>query len=143
MELRNAKGDDLVKIITLLKECNLPTEDIQAEKILFKVIADSETNIVACAGYESYHDQGLFRSFAVHPSKQKMGLGKVILGALEIEARETGIKTLHLLTTTAASYFLTKGFEFAQRSDAPESILKTCVFTSMCPASADYMTKMI
>lgn len=143
MELRNAKGDDVGKIITLLRECNLPTEDILPEKIFFKLIADRVSNVIACAGFESYHDQGLFRSFAVHPSRQKMGLGKVILGALELEARQVGIKQFHLLTNTAESYFLSKGFLISQRTEAPLSIQLTSEFTSMCPASAVYMTKMI
>jgi len=56
-------------------------------------------------------------------------------------ARQAGAARLHLLTTTAAAFFRSAGYQDADRGDAPPSIRASREFSSLCPASASYMVK--
>ncbi len=61
--------------------------------------------------------------------------------SLEQEARDLGVQRLHLLTTTAAPFFLAMGYVAADRDEAPLTIAGSREFTSLCPASAAYLVK--
>ena len=54
----------------------------------------------------------------------------------EEEARATGIAALYLLTTTAADYFLRRGYVSVARDAVPPEIAGHAQFRSLCPASA-------
>lgn len=54
-------------------------------------------------------------------------------------ARELGISSLYLLTTTAQGYFSNLGFAVIPREKAPEAIQRTRQFSGICPSSATFM----
>ena len=134
-----AQSKDFSSALQLLKQNNLPTEDIAEGSLLF--ISREEDNVVGTIGIEFYKDSALLRSLAVAEEKRSTGLGKELVQFLEDFARKNGAKQLVLLTTTAAAYFQKKGYAIITRDDVPEELKKSSEFTSACPASATVMTK--
>jgi amino-acid N-acetyltransferase len=61
----------------------------------------------------------------------------------EAWATERGIKTLYLLTTTAAQFFSRLGYEAIPRSEAAAAIAATAQFSDLCPASSTLMRKVL
>jgi amino-acid N-acetyltransferase len=120
---RFADSNDLSAISALLENSKLPISDIKPGKIDFIIASNAEDKIIGCIGIESY--------------------GAALLDRLLLKAQQSGIETLHLLTTTAEKYFLKKGFSIAMREDAPQSIRNTIEFSSLCPSSSVYMLQII
>jgi amino-acid N-acetyltransferase len=129
---------ELGNITLLLKESNLPYGDIEECDVHF-IIAKENERIVGCIGLEKYDTEGLLRSFAVDRHYQGKGYGYELYNRLLFYAVQNGIQTLHLLTTTAANYFIKTGFRKANRSNAPEVIQNSKEFKSICPSSSHYM----
>jgi len=137
LDFDNSENMDAIK--TLLKKAGLPYSDIPKDNINF--MANVEEGILnACIAVESFGTDGLLRSFAVKSSQRNCGVGSKLLDAFLERNKGNGIKTLHLLTTTADQYFLKKGFKVGDRSHAPEAIKATTEFSELCPSSSVYMT---
>jgi amino-acid N-acetyltransferase len=139
IQYRFADKNDIPTIVNLLRNNNLPAGDIDENRIDFLVAINSADKIIGCIGIEKYSEEALLRSFAVDEDYQKKNIGAELLGRLFKISGESGIKTLHLLTTTAETYFKAKGFITSDRNSAPLSIKQTTEFTSLCPASSVYM----
>ncbi|MBS1653339.1 MAG: GNAT family N-acetyltransferase [Bacteroidetes bacterium] len=137
---RQAIESDLDKIVELLEKLSLPTTDLKASAVDF-IIAESETGELAgCIGLEQYGAEGLLRSLAVEPGYRNLGIANELLTRLYALSKEKGVTKLHLLTTTADSYFKARRFTVSERAGAPGSILSTAEFSSLCPSSSVYMT---
>jgi N-acetylglutamate synthase-like GNAT family acetyltransferase len=65
-------------------------------------------------------DVGLLRSLAVRHDCRKAGLARVLVE--EARRRYRGIRSLYLLTTTAADFFAHIGFAIIPREAAPLAI---------------------
>jgi amino-acid N-acetyltransferase len=135
---RYAEIKDFEAIVKLLTENNLPVVDIDLLRIKF-IVAESKDKLVGCISLEPYGSEGLLRSLAVDINFRKLGTGNCLLQYLISYSRQIGIENLHLLTSTAESYFLSKNFVKADRQEAPESIKHTYEFSTLCPSSASYM----
>lgn len=98
-------------------------------------------DLVGCVGLERAGDAGLLRSLAVTPESWGVGLGDVLLRAIEAKAVAAGIQRLFLLTTSAPNFFAARGYLPVTRSDAPDTIRSTTEFASICPASATCMAR--
>lgn len=131
--------DILNSITKLLKDNNLPYEDLISSQVEFITVYKDET-LVGCIGVEKYGKNGLLRSLAVDDAYKGCGIGKKLIDDMLSKSKLDGIKQLHLLTTTADKYFKKYGFKNAERSDAPQSILQSKEFSDICPASSVYMT---
>ncbi|MEK7723768.1 MAG: arsenic resistance N-acetyltransferase ArsN2 [Acidobacteriota bacterium] len=129
---------DLLTVIELLEKNDLPTSDICLSKITL-ILAVENKRIIGCIGVEVYETEGLLRSLAVAESFRGSGIGNKLLQHLLAYSKRIGIKNLHLLTTTADKYFLSKGFLISERENAPNSIRATTEFSTLCPASSVYM----
>ena len=135
MKIISAKKDHFPEIKKLLDDHELPVSDLNVEEVKL-LVAVKEGTITGCIGLELYGNDGLLRSLAVKPGCKNQGIAGQLLSNLYQYARSKGIKTLHLLTTTADQYFLKKGFEIGERESAPEQIKKTTEFSSICPSTA-------
>jgi amino-acid N-acetyltransferase len=135
---RYAKKEYLENIISLLKENELPIVDIDLIKIKF-ILAETGDKLVGCIGIEPYEKEGLLRSLAVNVKYRNSGIGNNLLQYLISYSKQMGINNLHLLTTTAESYFLSKNFVKSDRETAPDSIKNTIEFSSLCPSSSSHM----
>jgi amino-acid N-acetyltransferase len=130
-----------LQAIAILQQQNLPTSDIDEDKLLY-LLMNGET-VIGTAGLEIFEDCALLRSVSVIKEEQGKGYGRIINEAIENYAKESGINCLYLLTTTAKNFFDKQGYCVINREDAPASVQQTAEFTSLCPASAVIMKKRI
>jgi len=132
--------DDVEYVERLLERNGLPTGDLRDSPATFYV-AEDDGERIGVGGIEAYGGAGLLRSVVVEASRRGSGYGSAVCDALEAEAREAGIETLYLLTTTAAEFFAARGYAAIKRSAAPDAIRDTTEFADLCPASAACMRK--
>src|SRR5688572_6871960 len=118
---RTAIPGDRLAVVALLNSRKLPTADIPAELPHF-LVAERENEIVGCVGLEIYGSDALIRSLVVDHRVQNQGVGNALLTRVMAVGTNQGVHTLHLLTTTARAYFLTKGFHDESRDKSPEQI---------------------
>ena len=59
----------------------------------------------------------------------------------ERHARDQGVHSLYLLTTTAEKFFLRRGYARIPREVAPAAIKTTSEFSGICPTSSAFMVK--
>jgi N-acetylglutamate synthase-like GNAT family acetyltransferase len=133
------RPDELAELACLLDAASLPSVDLaEPERLFFRLGFE---HVVGYGGLEGKGADRLLRSVIVHPDRRSAGVGRAIVAALEQEARELGVLRLHLLTTTAAPFFRAMSYAAASRDTAPSTIAGSREFTSLCPASADYLVK--
>lgn len=136
-----ASTADFAQVRALLLACKLPESDLNLSHMDDFLVLRSADGLAGCVGLERAGNAGLLRSLAVAPESRSVGLGDVLLRAIEARAATAGIQRLFLLTTTASDFFLVRGYLPCPRSDAPETIRSTTEFASICPASATCMTR--
>ena len=133
---------DKKDLVNLLSTSKLPTEDLNDSKLEnFMVARAGDGFLVGVGGVEIYGKNGLLRSLAVHASHRGHGIGRLLVRAIESLARRNGVRTLYLLTETAAEYFPKVGYGVIQRDKVPEAITKTDEFRGICPVSAVCLSK--
>ena len=134
--LRPAVADNLPAIVGLLDDCGLPTGDFAGRLPGSFHVAQAGTTLVGVVGLEVLGDIALLRSLAVRPQWRGQAIAARLVAHCEEEARATGIAALYLLTTTAADYFLRRGYVSVARDAVPPEIAGHAQFRSLCPASA-------
>lgn len=132
--------DDLPGIMALLEAQRLPRAEIE-RWVDTAVVAREDGLVVACAAIEDYGAAGLLRSVAVADARRNTGLGiRITEAALEV-ARARGMRTIYLLTETAAGFFPRFGFRPVSRDEVAPAVRQSVEFTGACPASAQAMMK--
>ena len=124
----------------LLRAAVLPYADIEPHLDTFFLARKTEKP-VGVAGFEHYGDVALLRSVTVAESARGFGIGRQLCDACCSYASKLGVRSLYLLTETAADYFATMGFKEIPRNHAPPSIRNTKEFREFCPTSAVLMTR--
>jgi amino-acid N-acetyltransferase len=135
-----AREEDVEAILALLKANNLPVSDLGTGKRMF-LVALSGGNVVGCVAMETYGNAGLLRSLAVQHNLRGTGIGQKLVYEAEKWSRNSGLKSLYLLTTTAAGFFPKVGWHNMERSAVPANIAASSEFASVCPSSAICMMK--
>ena len=139
---RAATSNDYDEIVALLKEENLPTEDLSKELPHFFVI-ESDGRIAGAIGLELHERQGLLRSMIVHKDYRNRAIASTLVNELLQYATGAGIENVYLITTTAEGYFAKKGFDTIDRKHVAPVILSSSEFSSLCPSTATVMVKKI
>jgi len=139
-QFASASARDLIAIRALLERCGLPTGDLDAARPEFAVIRESD-QVVAAGALQCFGSSALLRSVVVAPDRRGSGLGQAIVGELERVARALHVSRLILLTETAAEFFARCGYRVIERNTAPEEVLASDEFRSLCPSSATCMAK--
>lgn len=139
--LRLATSKDLPAVLALLEGAGLPYQDLTTAHLADFLVAESGHSILGIVGLERCHEDALLRSLAVRPESRLTGLGTQLADAAEDHARQTGVDTLYLLTTTAADFFARRGYEVIERRAAPPELQKTTEFSSLCPSQAVCMRR--
>lgn len=134
------KLEDTDSVIELLKESELPFEDIDEHYDNYIAIKEN-MKVIGVVGLETYSGIGLLRSLAVDKLYRNRGLGKRLAYRIEAYAKSVYINELYLLTTTADNFFKKIGFEAVERAKLPDDIKNTKEFISICPVSAICMRK--
>ena len=132
--------DGLEYVLTLLRESELPVDDVRSRPDAFHV-AFHGSDPVGVGGVEVYGRHGLLRSVAVEREVRGEGFGTALCDALERRAADAGVETLYLLTTTAAEFFAGRGYLETERRAVPPAIQRTTEFRELCPDSATCMRK--
>ncbi len=133
---------DKQEVLDLLAGAELPVEDLTDETMKnFMVARDKDNIIIGVVGIEMFQEDGLLRSLAVQPAYRGKGLGSQLTREIESFASSNGIKTLYLLTMTAADFFSKYAYQVIQRDQAPETIQNTAEFNNLCPESAVCLCK--
>ena len=144
INIENFSIKDKEKVLDLLNRSELPTEDLADEKMNnFMVARNKDDSIIGVIGIEMYQENGLLRSLAVHHAYRKKGVGSRLTRKIESFAMQKGLKTLYLLTMTAADFFSKMGYEVTQRNKVPKSIEQTEEFKNICPVSAACLFKVL
>ncbi|MDD3079385.1 MAG: arsenic resistance N-acetyltransferase ArsN2 [Paludibacter sp.] len=135
-----AQEDDVVSIIDLLKQNNLPVRDLVSGQRIF-LVAIFGDQVIGCVAVEPYCGSGILRSLAVNESFRNQGVGQKLLSGAEIWAGNNGIQTLYLLTMTASTFFSKMNWNTTDRSAVSAEVAQSSEFASVCPATAICMKK--
>jgi amino-acid N-acetyltransferase len=136
-----AQHPALAGAIALLESAQLPTEDLSdahCEHFFFAGPRDAPTALV---GVELLGGVALLRSLVVTERARGAGVGSELVRHAEDYARQGGVHTIYLLTTTAEAFFERRGFARADRASAPAAIRATREFAGICPASSAFMSR--
>jgi amino-acid N-acetyltransferase len=127
--------------VALLRSAGLPVSDLTESHLKHFFYCGSAAEPEGLIGLELYGQQALLRSLVVAPALRSKGVGGVLLGHAESHAREAGVQSIFLLTTTAETFFRQQGYVTMDRANAPASIRATREFAYICPASSAFMVK--
>ena len=122
----------------LITASGLPLDGLQPH-LGSAIVARDSDGIVGCAALELYGHDALLRSVAVAPARRGGGVGLALTAASIELARRHDVRTLWLLTETAADFFPRFGFEQTTRDAVPGTVRQSVEFTSACPESATVM----
>ena len=134
-ELRTARAEDLPLVSRLLSSAGLPTRGV-AEHFGDFVVAIEDGRLRGAVGLELYGASGLLRSLIVSPESRGRGLGEELTRRALDLARERGLSSLYLLTTTAERFFPRFGFERVPRSQVDPGVMASSEFKENCCQTA-------
>ena len=137
-----ASIDEFDAVYRLLANNDLPVQDLKNHLGAFTV-AKCESTLVGTVGLEVYGELALLRSLCVAESHRSRRVGEALVAAAAKRASAGGVRSLYLLTTSAARYFAALGFVLVERHDVPPPIQFTSQFSSLCPTSAVCMRKTV
>jgi amino-acid N-acetyltransferase len=135
-----ATPPDLPAIFDLLDRSKLPRDGV-GDHIATTLVAKDDRHLVGTAALELYGESALLRSVAVAAEQRGRGLGQALTSAALDLALRRGVRTVYLLTETAADFFPKFGFRPIPRSEVEEAVLGSAEFRSACPESALVMRK--
>ena len=141
MKIEPARPADLAAIRALLDDNALPTADLGVESLRYFFVARDAERLFGMIGLERHGSAVLLRSLVVAAEHRDRGLGRLLANAAESLAGELNAVSVFLLTTTAASFFGSRGFRIVARDEVPDEIRRTAEFASLCPATATVMVK--
>ena len=143
MTLEAASPMDEAWIRQMLTLCGLPHEDITPQHLRHFWIRKEKGEGIGVVGLEVFGRLALLRSLAVDPRFRKRGLATQLTKKAEEYAASLKIEELYLLTMTAESFFLKRGYQKIERNSAPPEIQGTIEFQGLCPASSVCMVKQL
>ncbi len=129
------------EVAALLHGAGLPIEDLRDGSNVRLFGMRDEHGLIGVVGVEACGEAGLLRSLVVAGASRSGGHGRALVDHVETWASGQGVRTLYLLTTTAADFFSRLGYAAASRSEAPPAIAATAQFSVLCPASSTFMSK--
>lgn len=129
---------ELPAIRALLTASHLPTAGL-GDQPTTVLAARHGGRIVGTAALERYDDCALLRSVAVAEPVRGLGLGVRLSEAAVAFARSAGVRTVYLLTETAAEFFSRFGFRRIARDAVAPAVQRSAEFTEACRASAVVM----
>jgi amino-acid N-acetyltransferase len=136
LPVRKASLRDVPQLIALInnfaaKGIMLPRTEFElAENIRdFVVIAHGDRIVGTCALHIYSPTAAEIRSLAVDPGWQAHGIGRKLVEALEVEARDFGLTSLFAFTYVEG-FFRKLGYETVERGELPLKAWKDCL---RCP----------
>jgi len=124
-----------------LTAAKLPIEDLADPGRTFFAFQTATGEPCGYGGYEIHGAHALIRSMVVPEALRRTGLGRVMLAQLLARSVAEGARDAWLFTSKAAPFFSRQGFHAVARYEAPPEIMATKQATSVCPISAQIMTR--
>jgi amino-acid N-acetyltransferase len=137
-EITPASPADWADVSALLRRSALPLDGLDSH-LDSTIVARDRDGIIGCAALELYGADAVLRSVAVAPERRGDGVGIALTAAAIALARRHRIKSVYLLTETAAGFFPRFGFDATSREAVPASVRQSVEFASACPESAAVM----
>lgn len=128
-------------VAALLEATGLPTRDLNPAMLAHFFACGDRAAPAGVVGIELYGSDALLRSLVVRESERRRGTGHALVSAAETHARNAGVRSVYLLTETAAAFFSSLGYAVLARDNAPPAIRGTAQFSTLCPGSAHFMHK--
>lgn len=136
--VRRARGEDRAAVERLLTAAGLPLDGL-ADHFGSFLVAVTGAGVVGTIGMEYYVPFGLLRSAAVDQAARGRGIGALLTARALEDARARGVRTVYLLTTTAASFFGRIGFRKIARAGVPAELGASTELRGACPDTATVM----
>jgi amino-acid N-acetyltransferase len=103
------------------------TEFEMSENIRDFTVAFDENTLVGCGALHFYTPKAAeVRSLAVLPERKKAGVGRIVVDALELEARDNDLDAIFAFTY-APGFFEKLGFIEVERGELPLKVWKDCL----------------
>jgi arsenate reductase len=134
-----ANGPYRKKAIELIRENDLPTEDLENKQVY--VLVNDRNELIGTGGLEYFGNEALIRSVSIKKDQQGKGLGKLVTAELEKMATSQGVRILYLLTTTAKDFFQKEGYQVIPRDSVSQQVKESSEFSTVCPSTATVMKK--
>lgn len=138
-EIKKAEEKDIPSILELLDTFNLLKDGV--ENHINHFFISKNDNIIGCVGLEIYKECGLLRSLAVNTNYQKKGIGKALVEQIQTYAKNHNIKEIYVLTLTAESFFLSRGFNKISRDNVNTQVKHSVEFKADCCKKATCMRR--
>ncbi|MDQ7041225.1 MAG: GNAT family N-acetyltransferase [Rhodothermus sp.] len=137
-ELGPAHPHEAVQLQQLLRRCGLLDTGVpeQLDRVL---VAREGARVIGMALLERYGADGLLRSVAVDPAWQRQGIGRRLVEAMLLRARQEGLRQVFLLTETARGFFEQLGFVPVPRTAVPPTLRAAPQFSWPVCASCQVM----
>jgi amino-acid N-acetyltransferase len=136
LELRKASIRDIHSVLQLIHDyavqgIMLPrTEFEMSENIRDFSVAYDGTELLGCGALHFYTPTTAeVRSLAVRPDRKRSGVGRLLVDALEHEARENDLESIFAFTYVP-EFFAKLGFTTVERGELPLKAWKDCL---RCP----------
>lgn len=139
--IRHARADDLGAIQSLLQECELPYEDLSAERLAHFIVIGQPPRVVGCVGLERFGADALLRSLAVHPLMRGDGFAERLLEMIEAYAQGMELGSLYLSAPSATSFFLRQGYQEVEWTSVPAPLKANRDFAHASIAAATCLRK--
>lgn len=133
-----AQNKDAIR--DMLSAEKLPVSDLPETMDNFLIATDNDM-ILGSIGLEVYGENGFLRSMVVKPAFRNRKIAGKLVERLEAKATQLRLKTMYLLTESAAGFFERKGYQSVRREDLPLALQQSSEFTHTCPQSAIAMYK--
>ena len=137
--IRPARAEDVARVETTLRHAELPLDGLRDQFGDSYAIAEAAGEVIGVEGIEVHGEDGLLRSAAVVAAWQGKGVGDALTRDRITWARQRGLRSLYLLTTTAGAYFPRFGFSAVDRATAPDAVKQSREFSEACPSTALFM----
>ncbi len=134
-EITVVQTTELHALFDLLQQSGLPLDGLH-DHLATTLVAREDGQVLGSVALELYGDAALLRSVAVVAERRGSGLGQCLTQEALAFARSQGVRTLYLLTETAASFFSRFGFRPVARDAVLPTVQRSVEFTTACPASA-------
>jgi len=143
-QIASASDADLVVLRRMLVAEALPRQGVtDSPDVRFLVAREATGHVLGGIGLERAGRDALLRSLVVDSTRRGVGLGGLLVAAIESAARREGIDSLYLLTTTVPRFFARLGYRPIDRDQAPADLRQLDEFSTLCPASAACLVKQL
>lgn len=140
--IRRATAADAAAIVALVRQAGLAEPGV-VEHLHSFLVAERDERPVGALGLELRGTSALLRSAVVSPDERGAGIGGALFAAGVELARDEGVETLYLLTTSAEGYWARHGFARIARDAVPLAVKQSDEFIGACPASAAAMMRAV